>query len=227
MYKSKNGKIQLLNMDCMDYMKTYKDNSFDLAIVDPPYGLNTKLTNGGTWASKYGSIDSKWDIKPNKLYFDELIRISNNWIIWGGNYFIEFLPSARCFLIWDKIAKMETLADCELALTSFDKNSKIFSHVRNTNEKRIHITQKPVKLYEWLLQNYAKPNQRIIDTHLGSASSAIAAHYFGCDFVGIEIDKDYYDKSIQRFKKETSVVKFFNIQPRKIKRKQLKIFEGE
>lgn len=199
--------IELLHIDCMEYMKTLKDKSFDLAIVDPPYGLGDKLTNGGTWASKYSKGDASWDIAPTQEYFIELMRVSKNQIIWGGNYFT--LPTNRCFLIWDKVAHMDTLADCEYAWTSFDKNAKIFKHVRNTSEERIHITQKPVKLYNWILKNYSEKGQRILDTHLGSGSSAISAHYFGVDFVGCEISKEYYDNACKRFKTCTSQFQIF------------------
>ena len=189
--------IELLNCDCMEYMATVPDKYFDLAIVDPPYGLGDKLTQGGTWASKYAKGDASWDIAPPAEYWEQLFRVSKNQIVWGGNYF--GLPSNRCFIIWDKVAHMDTLADCEYAWTSFDRNAKIFKHVRNTSETRIHICQKPVKLYEWLLTNYAKKGQKILDTHLGSGSSAIAAHYFGVDFVGCELDKDYFEAAKARF----------------------------
>ena len=192
------------NADNMAIMKTFKDKEFDLAIVDIPYGLGDKLTQGGTWASKYKKGDAAWDILPNADYFNELFRISKDQIIWGGNY--ANLPPSRCFLIWDKVAQMETMADCEFAWTSFDKNAKIFRHVRNTSEKRIHITQKPVKLYEWILQNYAKNDFKIIDTHLGSGSIAIAIDKANTldkknlTFVGIELDPDYFRAAVERFK---------------------------
>ena len=192
------------NADNMAIMKTFKDKEFDLAIVDIPYGLGDKLTQGGTWANKYKKGDAAWDILPNADYFNELFRISKEQIIWGGNY--ANLPPSRCFLIWDKVAQMETMADCEFAWTSFDKNAKIFRHVRNTSEKRIHITQKPVKLYEWILQNYAKNDFKIIDTHLGSGSIAIAIDKANTldkknlTFVGIELDPDYFRAAVERFK---------------------------
>lgn len=199
--------IELLNIDCMEYMAKLPDKTFDLAIVDPPYGLGDKITNGGTWAAKLTKKDSAWDTAPTREFFYELRRVSKEQIIWGGNYFD--LPPTRCFLIWDKVAHMDTLADCELAWTSMDKNAKIFKHVRNTTEQRIHVCQKPVKLYEWILINYAKPGQRILDTHLGSGSSAIAAHYFGVDFVGCELDKDYYNAAVDRFDRETAQASMF------------------
>jgi site-specific DNA-methyltransferase (adenine-specific) len=180
-------------------MSTVPDKYFDLAIVDPDFGLDEKISSGGTWASKYKKGDGDLGGKPNEKYFKELFRISANQIIWGGNYFIDMLYPSRCFIIWDKIAKMDTLADCEMAWTSFDKNAKIYCHTRNTTEDRIHICQKPIKLYKWLLKNYAKPDFKIFDSHLGSGSSAIAAYDFGCEFIGCEIDKEYYDAAVKRF----------------------------
>ncbi len=174
-----------------------KDKEFNLAIVDPPFGLGEKLVIGGTWANKYDKEDSLWDIPPSKEYFEELFRISINQIIWGGNYFE--LPPNRCNLIWDKIAHMPTMSDFELAWTSFDMNSKIFKHIRNTSEIRIHMCQKPIALYKWLLKNYAKEGDKILDTHLGSGSIAIACYDMGYDLIGYEIDKTYYDAAVKRF----------------------------
>ena len=185
-------------------MKTLKDNAFDLAIVDPPYGIAKKLTSGGR-QSQHKTIDysKDWDVAPNDLYFNELFRVSKNWIIWGGNYFSFNIPSARCFIVWRKIQMlgMHTMADCELALTSFDRNAKIYNG--NNSSDRIHPTQKPVKLYDWILKNYAKEGDRILDTHLGSGSSAIAAHYGGFDFVGCELDTDYFEAAQARFNDQT------------------------
>lgn len=203
--------IELLNVDCMEYMATVPDKHFDLAIVDPPYGIgDSKLTSGGTWATKYKKGDCDWDVAPNADYFNELFRVSKDWIIWGGNYFSHNIPSARCFIVWRKLQMlgMHTMADCELALTSLDKNAKIWDG--NNSDNRIHPTQKPRKLYDWLLTNYAKPGQKILDTHLGSGSSAIAAHYFGVDFVGCELDKDYYDAAVKRFNAETRQISMFD-----------------
>tara|TARA_R100001463_G_scaffold22949_1_gene55024 strand:- start:1259 stop:1867 length:609 start_codon:yes stop_codon:yes gene_type:complete len=201
--------IELHNIDCMDYLKTLENNSFDLAIVDIPYGLGNKLTNGGTWASKYKKHDASWDILPSKQYFIELFRVSNNQIIFGGNYAHKYLPSNRHFIIWDKLSHMPTMADCEYAWSSFDTNAKIFKHPRNTNVKRIHITQKPVKLYEWLLMNYAKEGDKILDTHLGSGSIAIACHNLGFDLVGCELDKEYYDAACKRLKQHQAQLTIF------------------
>lgn len=196
------GSLSFFNADNLEIMRGFADNEFDLSIVDIPYGLGDKLTQGGTWASKYKKGDADWDILPTPEYFEQLFRISKNQIIWGGNY--VQLPATRGFLIWDKVALMDTMADCEFAWTSFDKNAKMFRHVRNTSEKRIHITQKPVKLYEWIIANYAKANDKILDTHLGSGSIAIAIEKanrldkMNLQFVGIEIDKEYFEKALNR-----------------------------
>ena len=198
---------EVYNMDCIAGMKEYPDKYFDLAIVDIPYGLGEKLTQGGTWASKYSKTDASWDVLPELKYYTELFRVSKNQIIWGGNY--AELPPTRCFLIWDKVALMPTMADCEFAWTSFDKNAKIFRHPRNTSEKRIHITQKPIPLYEWILMNYTKEGDKILDTHLGSGSSRIAAYRNGFDFVGFEIDKDYFEAQEKRFKTELMQPRLF------------------
>jgi len=196
--------FKFYNADNMEIMVQYPDKYFDLAIVDIPYGLGDKLTQGGTWASKYKKGDADWDVLPTPEYFEQLFRISKNQIIWGGNY--VQLPAARGFLIWDKVALMDTMADCEFAWTSFDRNAKMFRHVRNTSEKRIHITQKPVKLYEWIIANYAKANDKILDTHLGSNSIGIAIDKankldnMNLEFVGIELDTEYFNAAVNRFK---------------------------
>ena len=202
--------IELIHMDCMDYMRGLPDNAFELAIVDPPYGLgDEKLTSGGTWAAKYKKGDCAWDVAPEAEYFGQLRRVSKNQIVWGGNYFSHHMPGARCFIVWRKLQMlgMHTMADCEMALTSMDKNAKIWDG--NNSTGRMHPTQKPVKLYDWLLSNYAKPGDRILDTHLGSGSSAIAAHYAGHDFVGIELDEDYFKAASKRVDNETRQVDIF------------------
>ena len=196
--------IELLNCDCMEYMATVPDKYFDLAIVDPPYGIGAgsiSFKNGSSKSEKKYFREKCWDIKPNRSYFDELFRISKNQIVWGGNYFLDYLPSTRCMIFWDKTIHGNSYADGELAWTSFDKNVRYFrENIAQTNsEGRIHPTQKSIKLYEWLLTNYAKKGQRVFDSHLGSASSAIAAHYFGVDFVGCELDKDYFNAAKARF----------------------------
>jgi site-specific DNA-methyltransferase (adenine-specific) len=196
----------------MDLMARYPDNYFDLAIVDPPYGLGDKLTQGGTWSKKWQTKGADWDKLPNKEYFDELKRVSKNWIIWGGNYFIEYLPNCRCFLAWHKpyMDGMHSMSNVELALTSFDNNAKKVSINKDLgNEERIHVTQKPIKLYKWLLDNYAKPNDKILDTHLGSGSIAIACHDYGFDLTACELDKEYFDKAMTRINNHVAQQKLF------------------
>ena len=198
-------------MDCMEYMRGLPDKAFDLAIVDPPYGIDVNSMNMGGRATV--RPDSRvWDKKiPDSAYFDELKRVSADQIIWGGNYFPDIWPG-RCFVIWDKGESMygRSFAECELALTSFDKSARMYK--QNPNDAyRIHPTQKPIKLYQWLLENYAKPGQRIYDTHLGSGSSAIDEHYFGVDVVGTELDKDYYDAAVKRFEQATAQTTLFDI----------------
>ena len=195
----------------MEYMAGLPDKAFDLAIVDPPYGIGDALVAGGTWSVKYQAKGAAWDIAPGREYFEELRRVSQHQIIWGGNYFTEFIKAARCCISWVKpnMAGMHTMSDFELALTSFDRNAKVINLSSQANEQRIHVTQKPVKLYEWLLTNYAKTGQRILDTHLGSGSSAIAAHNLGFDFVGMELDADYYDAACKRFEQHKAQYSLF------------------
>jgi site-specific DNA-methyltransferase (adenine-specific) len=185
-------------MDNMEYMAKFPDKYFQLACVDPPYGIGDKFKGGATGKMNFNEIVNKgWDKAPTDEYFKELFRVSENQIIWGGNYFN--LPPSRCFIIWDKLISDDfSLAMCEMAWTSFDKIAKIFKYSNPKNSK-IHPTQKPVKLYKWLLQNYAKPNDKILDTHLGSQSSRIAAYEMDFDFYGCEIDKDYFNDGCKRF----------------------------
>ena len=201
----------------MEYMATQPDNAFDLAIVDPPYGIDwnkqTKSVNTGkNWIQhKYKNWDSS---APKHDYFNELRRVSINQIIWGGNYFENLAPTP-CWVIWDKMQEFKG-AVFEMAWTSFTSPAKAFRMSRAEaycGIGKIHPTQKPVRLYAWLLENYAKPGQRILDTHLGSGSSAIAAHYFGCDFVGCELDEDYFQAAKARFEKETRQLSMFDWEP--------------
>jgi site-specific DNA-methyltransferase (adenine-specific) len=188
------------NMDCMDGMAQFPDKYFELAIVDPPYGIGAgkeKPHNG--WKS-YGV--KQWDNNsPSNKYFDELFRISENQIIWGANHFISKISlDFSCFLIWDKGQRDFSLADGELAWTSFNSAARFFNHSRAEalQEGKIHPTQKPVKLYEWLLMNYAKQGDKILDTHVGSASSLIACHNMGFEYWGFELDEDYYKAASER-----------------------------
>jgi site-specific DNA-methyltransferase (adenine-specific) len=222
----------------MEYMATLPDKAFDLAVVDPPYGIgessknrngvtkNIDKRNGRVSFVKSDNLIKEWDKNPpNKEYFIELQRVSKKQIIWGANHFIQNIANANSssWIVWDKCNGTSDFADCELAYTNFKgavrqfrfmwsgmfqgKQSFTEGHIFEGNlslhEKRIHKTHKPIILYKWLLHNYAKPGDRILDTHLGSGSSAIAAHNMGFDFVGCELDKDYYDAACKRFKEQT------------------------
>ena len=205
--------IELLNCDCMEYMATVPDKYFDLSIVDPPYGLERFKANDGGNSKKittFGDKDKNWNnIKPTAEYWNELFRVSKNQIVWGGNYFTNLLSPNRCWICWNKDNPATNFSSVELAWTSFDALPNYYYYAwgglsdgikgRNKKEKSIHPTQKPIALYEWLLTNYAKKGQRVFDSHLGSGSSAIAAHYFGVDFVGCELDKSYFDAAKARF----------------------------
>lgn len=194
------------NEDCMIGMARYPDKHFDLAIVDPPYGID--INKSGRLVSEKGWEYKDWDKHiPDSPYFLELKRVSINQIIWGGNYFD--LPPTKCFLIWDKQQPEGiSFASCEFAWTSFESVAKTF-YKRPQGEERIHPTQKPVTLYRWLLKNYAKTGDKIVDTHLGSGSSRIAAYDMGFDFTGYEIDKDYFEAQEKRFQQFKSQQKLF------------------
>lgn len=213
--------IELLNIDCMEYMKTLPDKAFDLAIVDPPYGIGNWIPNNVAknkkelrkvkeLKPKFESV--QWnDHAPSQDYFTEVRRVSERQIIWGANYYNCFSENGAA-VVWYKKIGNPNFSQCEIASISWGKKVD-FVHIdwqsgfaREIIEKVIHPCQKPVKLYSWILKNYAKPGQKILDTHLGSGSSAIAAHYFGCDFVGCEIDKDYYDAAVERFNRETAQI---------------------
>lgn len=200
-------KITVTNEDNMELMARYPDNYFDLAIVDPPYGVGLNVGRNNQ------DLTKEWDNDiPNEDYFKEVFRVSKNYIIWGGNYFSHLIPAARCFIYWDKpnIEHLPTMADGELALTSFKSNAKKYRTTSALhNGKKIHPTQKPVKLYEWLLMNYAKEGDKILDTHLGSGSIAIACHNLGFELTACELDKDYYEASYKRFKQVTSQMQLF------------------
>jgi len=204
--------MTITNEDNMELMARYEDNYFDLAIVDPPYGIGNKFKGGKTGKMNFNEVvDKGWDIEPpNKYYFNELKRVSKNQIIWGGNYFLDNLDSSRCFIVWDKkVSEDFSLAMCELAWTSFDKLAKIYRLSVPKKGNRIHPTQKPVKLYEWLLMNYAKEGDKILDTHLGSGSIAIACHNLGYDLTACELDKEYYDAAIKRIEQHKAQQKLF------------------
>jgi len=203
--------------DCVTALKRFSDNHFDLAIVDPPYGINggcdnrkaihTKSGNNLKRLGRSGGLEWDKDI-PKQEYWDELFRVSKNQIIWGGNYFLDYLGATRCFITWDKMTYVPTMSQIELAWTSFQEHSKLIK-INSNQSDRIHISQKPVKLYDWILHNYAKPNDLILDTHLGSGSSRIAAYKGGFNFVGFEIDQEYYEKQEKRFNDFKSQLRLF------------------
>ena len=212
-----------LNIDCMEYMATLPDNAFDLAIVDPPYGIGESGANNHTRSKLAVAKDYKPfagdDLKaPDKEYFEQLMRVSKNQIIFGANHFISKIPfDSHCWIVWDKENGENDFADCELAWTSFNSAVRKFEfrwagmlqQNMKTKEFRIHPTQKPVALYAWIFKNYAKPGFKILDTHLGSGSSRIAAYDANLDFVGFEIDKEYFNKQEERFKKHISQISLF------------------
>jgi site-specific DNA-methyltransferase (adenine-specific) len=200
----------------MEYMKTIPDKFFELAIVDPEYGIGAgKMTMGKGSRNDSGKNKAKdWDKTiPHKKYFDEIKRVSINQIIWGGNYFLDFLGATQCFLIWDKMDYNSDFASAELAWTSFNKVVKTFRRARNMgDDNKIHPTQKPVALYKWLLSNYAKQGDKILDTHMGSQSSRIAAYDMGFDYYGCELDKEYFEAGNKRFDEFKASQKLFSPQ---------------
>jgi len=200
---------QILNMDCIDFMKNVPDKYFDLCCCDPPYGIGDKFKGGKNSAlSKFNNIVEKgWDEKPNQEYFDEIFRISRNQIIWGGNYFL--LKPSRCFVVWDKCIPDDfSMAMCEYAWTSFDKNAKIYK-MPTEKQFREHPTQKPLKLFERLLQNYSEEGQLVLDCFSGSGTTAIACHNLNRNFICIEKDKDYYNASVERLNNAKAQLKLF------------------
>ena len=212
-------------MDCMDGMKQFPDKYFELAIVDPPYGIgengSKNHTRGGIAAPQnYRAFAGEDKEPPNKEYFEELFRVSKNQIIWGANHFISrFALDSSCWIVWNKENGNNDFADCELAWTSFPSAVRKFDFrwagmlqgdMKN-KEKRIHPTQKPIALYSWLLGRYAKKGDKILDTHAGSASSLVACYRGGFDFIGFELDKHYYKLANERLSVEMSQLNFFSI----------------
>ncbi len=227
MNEYKQDNLTIYNADCMEIMSRYEDNYFDLAVVDPPYGIDHANKAGKQAGQKYGNAcapkanyaEKDWDIyEPDKNYFNELKRVSKNQIIWGANYYPQHLFKSMGWIVWDKDNGDNGFSDCELAFTSFQKALRKFKYTWNgmiqgdmkNKESRIHPTQKPVKLYNWIYKNYAQEGQKILDTHLGSGSNAISAHYAKMgEFVGCELDKDYYEASIKRIHQETRQLELF------------------
>ena len=204
--------INLYNKDCMLALKEFKDNQFDLAIVDPPYGIGASIGMGEHSKRKYKNKNKDWDNKtPSKYYWEQLFRISKNQIVCGANYFIEHLYSTKSFIAWIKNNPAPDFAKAELIWTSYNKNAQVYDmngiqiqHKILWDGGSIHPTQKPVSLYEWLLMNYAKEGDKILDTHLGSGSIAIACHKLGFDLEGYELDKEYFEAAKKRLKQHQS-----------------------
>lgn len=221
--------INIYNKDCMEAMKLMQDNQFDLAIVDPPYGIgfdgNTTVKGKSGKAKTFSNIQHHkkkgWDSnRPSQDYFIELQRVSKNQIIWGGNYFADLLPPKKGWVYWDKKitnSNNKNYSDGELAYTSFDCILRKFTYdwigfgyLNNPQkQKKIHPTEKPIRLYEWLLMNYAKEGDKILDTHLGSGSIAIACHNLGFELEGYELDKEYYDNALKRIKQHQAQTTLF------------------
>ena len=208
--------IHLYNKDCMEAMASMEDNQFDLAIVDPPYGIGIdgqkeSICKNPKHNRKHFEHKG-WDTKPpSKKYFDELFRVSKNQIIWGANYYPQHLFPSKGWIIWDKGQKGLTMSDCELAFSSFNRATRIFVCNRGAlaQEGTIHPTQKPIKLYTWLLDKYAQKEWKILDTHLGSGSSAIAAHDMGYEFHGYELDTEYFEAASNRLKEHQKQLQLF------------------
>ncbi len=210
--------ITITNEDNMELMKRYEDNHFDLAIVDPPYGIERfkKVTDTPSdkdvHAKRFQGMKLVNDIKPTKEYWNELFRVSKHQIVFGANNFT--MPESEYFLIWDKKQAMPNFARCEYAWVSMSlkKPAKIFEYSihKHNQVNKIHQTQKPVRLYEWILDNYAKKGDKILDTHLGSGSIAIACHNRKFELTACELDKDYYDNSIKRIKNHVSQITIFD-----------------
>jgi site-specific DNA-methyltransferase (adenine-specific) len=209
-------KSEVYNMDCIEGMKQYPDKYFELAIVDPPYGINVNMNAGRKKDTKSKKrIVKKWDNEtPSEFYWNELFRVSKNQMVCGANYFTEFLPMSMGWVFWDKcVAPGCSFSDGELIWSSFNQALKKavipYSGFIGMEGEKFHPTTKPVKLYKWLLTNYAKEGDKILDTHLGSGSSRIAAYDLGFEFTGFELDQDYFKASEKRFKQHTDQLTLF------------------
>ena len=213
---------EVFNRDCMEAMKEYPDNYFDLAVVDPPYGIDNKISTKSTLnkGNKFAQLynEKRWDkFRPNIEYWNELLRVSKNQIVFGGNYFSKNLPVSRGWIFWDKQGEGMTSVNDELIWSSFDLTIKTFSrcHGRDKGfmakgtDSVFHPTQKPVALYDWIFKNYATEGMKILDTHLGSQSSRISAYKYKMDFTGYEMDKDYFDQGCKRFEDFKSQLRLF------------------
>jgi len=217
-FQDKDKNITLYNMDCMELLKNTEDNYYDLVIVDPPYGIKragqTETFTKNPKHKRKHHQNKEWDNKiPNNLYFKELFRVSKNQIIWGANYFVEFINKGTMgWIFWYKGQQGLSMSDGELAFTSFEKATRQININRGFIAQKggsIHPTQKPVKLYEWLLQNYAKEGDKILDTHLGSGSIAIACNRLKYELTATELDSDYFKASVKRYKEQTAQIQLF------------------
>lgn len=224
---------RLYNMDCMQGMKEFPDKFFDLAIVDPPYGIGIdgqkKSINKNPKHNRKEHEKKGWDTAPpDEAYFRELERVSKKQVIWGGNYFVPMLSQGhKGWLVWDKGQRGLTMSDCELAYTSFDTPTRVFTlnRVELQVEGTIHPTQKPIKLYEWVLSLFAKKGYKILDTHCGSASSLIACYRYSLDYVGFEVDEEYCNRAQARIDTETSQMRFFDCLPAAVGAEQATLFD--
>jgi site-specific DNA-methyltransferase (adenine-specific) len=200
----------ITNEDCMDLMARYEDNYFDLAIVDPPYGIEVNKMQLGS--GKYKNKGKEWDSEtPKQEFFDELFRVSKNQIIWGANYMIDKIKKPSMgWVYWDKMNGTSDFSDGELAFTSFNRALRSYKHhLSMDRSQRFHPTQKPIKLYEWLLMLYAEEGNKILDTHLGSGSIAIACHNLGYELTGCELDKEYYEAAMKRIEQHKQQQRLF------------------
>lgn len=208
----------LYNEDCLEAMKNIPDKYFDLAIVDPPYGIGIDgqkeyISNTNSKHNRKAHTFYGWDQeRPGKEYFRELERISKHQVIWGGNYFVQYLQPTKGWLVWDKGQHGLSMSDCELAYTSFNKPTRVININRGElrRERTIHPTQKPIKLYDWILSMFANEDCKVIDTHCGSASSLIACHRAGIEFLGFEIQEEYYKSAKARLEAEQAQLRLFD-----------------
>lgn len=207
--------VNFYNVDCLTFMKSVPDKHYDLAIVDPPYGINVNMNAGRKKGEKKRYKEKKWDSTiPSDNYFKELKRVSKNQVIWGGNYFTQHLPPSMCWICWNKnVPEGVSFSGFELAWTSFNSAAKMadipYSGFVGLDVKRIHPTEKPSKLYKWLLKKYAKQGDRIFDSHGGSCSIAIACHDYGFDLDICELDKDYFEAGKKRYENHVVQLKMF------------------
>jgi len=195
--------VQLYLGDCLEVMKSMPDKSVDAVITDPPYGIGEDIRKADASGRTEFTTTKRWDLKiPDKEYFEEMFRIGNDQVIWGGNYFVDYLRNSRCWLIWDKMQKFSG-ADAELAWTSFDKSTKVFRKSRvefHSEEKKMHPTQKPLSLMKWVLENYTNEGDTILDPFMGSGTTGVACVQTGRNFIGIEIDPTYFAIAERRIK---------------------------